>query len=365
MGFIKSIRPTRTTFQGGLHVGGACRLPPEWNGCKYKTDFCYSKSGLYERLTLDNKGVFHGSHINHYFDELVLANDGKLIEPKSEGVLNHVQYRRRYLEASKKAKKSQNDYATSHFPSVYEALEKRGLIMPIELREQSHEIDPHHENQWMDFLELNDKIIDAEQRSLLDSGEVRLDPANLISVLSEIRFADIEPTDDVKRAVNDEESGKTVFQEDPVTLPSFSSDGTEMILASMIERQADSWDLHLTTFLMCHKMIQYKHQPTSLKASRIRPDKETLVSWSKAFLAVNNTVYLPSGIRSATPSFFCKIKESSSSVSYTVQGNSIWIICLLSHINVCWIPDICILLPPSLPPFFFFWCCTSNNCLVT
>ena len=190
--------------------------------------------------------------------------------------------------------------------------------MPIELRDQSHELDPHHDYKWMDFLELNEKVENAAQRSLL-GGEVRLDPENLVSALSEIRFEDIKPTDGVIRAVNDDESAKLVFQVDPVILPSFSSDGSEMFLASMIERQADSWDLHLTTFLMCHKMLQ--NHPTSLKASRIRPDTETLIAWSKAFLTVNSTVYLPSGIRSATPRFFCKIKESSSSVSYTVQGD--------------------------------------------
>ena len=91
MGFLKSIRPTRTIFQGGLHAAGACRLPPEWNGCKEKTNFCYSGKGLYARLDMDKGGAFSGSHMNHHFDELVLANDAKLIEPKTEGVLNHVQ----------------------------------------------------------------------------------------------------------------------------------------------------------------------------------------------------------------------------------------------------------------------------------
>ena len=266
---------------------------------------------------MDKAGAFSGSHMNHHFDELVLANDAKLIEPKTEGVLNHVQYRRRYLEASKKTLGGKNEYSTAHFPSVYEALEKRGLVMPIELREQVNGEDPHHDDEWMDFFELNRKIEDAAERSL-QGGEARLDPVNLVSALSEIRYADIVPANGVKRAVNDDQSAKLVFQEDPVTLPSFSTDGTEMFLASMIERQADSWDLHLTTFLMCHKMLQ--RHPTSVKANRIRPDTETLISWSKAFLSVNKTEYLPSGIRSATPRFFCKIKASTNSIAYTVQG---------------------------------------------
>ena len=33
LGFKKSLRPTRTIFQGGLHMAGACHLPPPWNGC--------------------------------------------------------------------------------------------------------------------------------------------------------------------------------------------------------------------------------------------------------------------------------------------------------------------------------------------
>ena len=33
LGFKKSIRPTRNIFQGGLHMAGACHLPPPWNGC--------------------------------------------------------------------------------------------------------------------------------------------------------------------------------------------------------------------------------------------------------------------------------------------------------------------------------------------
>jgi hypothetical protein len=32
MAFHKSITPTRTIFMAGLHVAGACKLPPEWNG---------------------------------------------------------------------------------------------------------------------------------------------------------------------------------------------------------------------------------------------------------------------------------------------------------------------------------------------
>ena len=164
------------------------------------------------------------------------------------------------------------------------------------------------------------------------AGAVWLDPTNMNSILSEISLDDILYLN-YSRSSNEDKSAKgnklnsksekssSEYQLDDSelsSLPAFSTDYSEMFLASMIEREDDSYDLHLTTFLMCHSLI--KPDKTNRSALKIRDDKETLLSWSRAIVAFKGVRYLPSGAREITPRYFCKIKHSDSSPSYTVQG---------------------------------------------
>ena len=302
-------------------MGGACRLPPEWNGCKDKTDFCSKSIVRINDEQIDKTGAIRKLHFDQHFDELVLPRDAKLIQPKSEGVLNHVQYRRLYIQASNESVRVKGEYATSLFPTVYEALEKRGLVMPLELPESGRRTYPPHDRSWVPFYPINREINIAVARSISGQGGGGA-PLNLPDNLPMIKLDDILHSG----ASNDKESGQFAIEDGPVSLvnlPAFSTDGTEMFLASMIERESDSWDLHLTTFLLCRDILQ--DDPYDLKATRIRPEKETIISWSKVVVAAYNSANPQNDRQPETPKYFCKIKASSGGDFYTVPGK------LISH----------------------------------
>ena len=320
MGFLKSIRPTRTTFHGGLHTGGACRLPLEWNGCKNNTDFCTLGYVRLNDERVDARGVIKKVHFDQHFDEIVLARDAKLIEAASEGVLNHVQYRRLYIQASNESMKIDGEYSTSLFPAVYEELEKRGLVMPMELPDNGWMNSPRHDADWVNFLIVSKEMERVAERSI--SGQMlRRATLKLSAALPMIRFEDILQSDDMRRRFKDLESGSSKVKPSPATLPAFSTDGSEVFLASMIEREANSWDLHLTTFLLGREILQ--SDLYGLKATRIRPEKETIINWSKVIVAAYNACHPPIGEAPKTPEYFCKIKASSGGVSYMVKGESV------------------------------------------
>lgn len=344
MGFKKSIRPTRTTFQGGLHLAGACRLPYNWNGCANKTNFCYHNMKPFSRLQVDKNLKLVDFHLNHYFDELVMEADARLIDSKAEGVLNHFQYRRQFIGASAGARAADGEYTTAYFSDVYEALERRGLVMPMELQEMCPKEFPKPDSTWLDHVVLNDKIAIAKAKSKTQA-HVWLDPDDLNSALSQISLQDImkgntstltsTSTSTSRRLVGIEVEAEADKPENPeffmdyldrsrernedyAALPSFSTDKSEMFLASMIEREADSWNLHLTTFLMTPNMTKPDKQ--GLSTHNIRNDKETLKSWSKFIMTVDDVKYEDSGIRDPSVKYFCKIKATSADDFYTVQG---------------------------------------------
>ena len=300
-------------------MGGACRLPPEWNGCKDKTDFCSKSIVRINDEQIDKTGAIRKLHFDQHFDELVLPRDAKLIKPKSEGVLNHVQYRRLFIQASNESVRVKGEYATSLFPTVYEELEKRGLVMPLELPENGRRTYPPHDQSWVPFKLINGEVNTAAARSVSGQG-VRGAPLKLPDNLPMIKLDDILHSE----ASHDKESGLFALEDEPVSpvgLPAFSTDGTEMFLASMIERESDSWDLHLTTFLLCRDILQSDR--IGLKATAIRPEKETIISWSKVVVAAYNSAHPQNDSRLEGPKYFCKIKASSGGEFYTVPGKLI------------------------------------------
>ena len=318
-------------------MAGPCRLPPEWNGCKNQTDLCFSGKHICSRLIQNSAGNTISFNLDHRFDELVVYEDAKFVDAKVEGVLNHVQIRRPKYSASKDALAKKGEYTESHFGPTYEALERRGLVMLIELPEEDSPPLRLPDSTWFEHAALDSKIESAINTGAL--GAVSLDPLDMNSILSEISLNDIlyshrtRPLSDDDGAEGSHRKNVTIELDQPVvdysrersledaelaSLPAFSTDYSEMFMASMIEREADSWDLHVTTFLMCRSLI--KSDNTGTSAFKIRDDKETLLSWSRAIVAFKDVRYLPSGAREATPRYFCKIKASDSSTSYTVQG---------------------------------------------
>ena len=103
-------------------------------------------------------------------------------------------------------------------------------------------------------------------------------------------------------------------------LPAFTKDKSEMLLASMIEREADSWDLYVTTFLLCHEVL--KPDNYFMEHRRLRDDPQSLTTWSEAITAFNGTQYEIGGIRITPSRYTCRITVSSSSATYDVQGEN-------------------------------------------
>ena len=371
MGFQKSIRPTRTIYQGGMHLAGACKLPLKWNGCKGKnnTEFCYSGEGTFSRTSLDDNGSYIDFHLNHYFDEVVMETDAKKINRLNEGVLNHVQYRRQYMTASAAAQAIQGEYSTHYFTPAYEALEKRGLVMPIELPEKAQIVKSPEDltSTWTDLSHLR-KLINNAMKIKSSPGKIFLNSYKG-SVLSGISLQDIIPStistipipilitqqqkNEVKKDVlnkqkyienqsqnlkqkeneneKEKQTKKAAYKPHDAknkvltSLPAFAVDKSDLFLGSMIERESDSWSLHLTTFLLNQNKIhnhdtQNSHNTHNTPhVHKVRNDRDTLLSWSQAIIAFNRTAHL--NIEGAPNSkYFCRIQASSDSQSYTVPG---------------------------------------------
>ena len=68
------------------------------------------------------------------------------------------------------------------------------------------------------------------------------------------------------------------------SLPAFASDSSEFIFVSMIERVTDSWDLHVTTMMLCHFMLEPSSSAT--KQTRIHPAMKG--HWRKALHGFRN-----------------------------------------------------------------------------
>lgn len=311
---LRSIYPTRTVIQGGLYPTRTI-FPDTFNeGVLSKSE----RSGKTSRNSNDEKN----------------NNDKPIVV---------------------------GEYKSKYFPFVYEALEERGLAMSLEIPEIAYMSDIRPQSKWMLFSDLQSKIKTAQQSAKHSRGKIWLDSSNLVSPLSGISLHSILPVSNItsisihdrRRNINNNNNNKkhnndnnhnnnnhhdndnnhnknndinqytakSVEKNDfeYSTLPAFSYDRSELLLASMIERESDSFNLYLTTFFLSHQMIL---TDTSLrKIKKVRPDKQTLLSWSKAILCFPSILYARSGVRNTTPRYYCRIKASNTDKSYTVQGN--------------------------------------------
>ena len=102
-------------------------------------------------------------------------------------------------------------------------------------------------------------------------------------------------------------------------LPSFAADESEFFISSMIERSASSSDLHLTTFMLCHSVLN----PSTymMNINKVHPAAKDV--WRRVVANSKATPYHLSGAREQLldhRKFYCVIKESSNSKPYTVAG---------------------------------------------
>ena len=327
IGFQRSIRPTRTLFYGGLQEVGACRLPNGWTGCTGSSEFCDSVHPVEARRdALDMK---RNDEVDH-FGIHVSMKDAKVLCPVTEGALSRLKFRATHIGTSNMKNKNQGDYASRFFPGVYEALEIRGLVMPLELPEKTTKPFIRVPSKYMKFkmfqLKINKALLAA--RNSTDGSDVWLDPPELNTISSTISLKDILPHSSLYKvkfkgtsegaAVEEEEQKRMLTSPDPVTLPAFANDHSELFLASMIERQADSWDLHLTTFLMSHSVMVFDDH--GMTVQDIYRDRDAIIDWSKAYLAFKNATYQANGARTLSPRHFCKITTKADDKPYTVEG---------------------------------------------
>ena len=134
-GFRKSIVPTKSIFQFGLHTHGACDLGYPYNGCTGKTSgICTDaidkdKSKLYVET---KEGTY--SRNTHRFIDAVTDNEIKDINMKTEAVLYHNQVFRTHNEVNESIDITKlNEYAEFYYPAVAAALRKRQLDLLIDI----------------------------------------------------------------------------------------------------------------------------------------------------------------------------------------------------------------------------------------
>jgi hypothetical protein len=138
--FKKSIVPTRTMFQIGLHMSGACKLDRHWNGCGGESDeACYGTTGEAKREpNLDLQ--FQPFNAEQRFDEIVTDDDTRIVDTQSEAVLYHFMLYRFYHAASNASiLLSKNDYSSNFFNVTMQGLRRRNLDLLVDIP-----FDPPH-----------------------------------------------------------------------------------------------------------------------------------------------------------------------------------------------------------------------------
>ena len=88
----------------------------------------------------------------------------------------------------------------------------------------------------------------------------------------------------------------------------------------VLDYLTDSYDVLLVSFRRLPDIPTPIRNVLAIVILCIKPDEETLLSWSKAILSFPSILYARSGVRNTTPRYYCRIKASNSDKSYTVQG---------------------------------------------
>ena len=303
----QAILPTDRIFQGGMFVSGVCKLDWEWTGCSgpepvgyadgNTSTFCFSpdrQSGNFIGGQLTRSTFSSGQK----FDSLVFERDTKKVDQDTGGVLYKLQSYS-YGMASTKSR-DMNDYAKSFAPRVEEELLSRfgretlkSFILP------DKKPLARGDSTWPDF----DLVFKGVQTLLPPVGESNpeVDSSN-----GYYNFADDFARPDI------------VDNRPESTLPAFAADYTDLALASVIERGHDTWDLHVTTFFLCHRMVWEPPPGYGIRGLR----QESAPQWRKAIKRFNETQYhSESGRRLTSPNeYTCRIRHSEDSQPYDVVG---------------------------------------------
>lgn len=292
LAFKKSIIPTRRIWQVGLHMHGACDLGPDFwpPNCNINDEFCYAKDDMESRglRTTPNGQILPFSTYQH-FDASVYDRDAKAINIQTEATIYHFQIHRPHLTASVEVlNNSLNEYVLRFYPAVKKELYRRNFDLLIRLPDASQHLEKQAaETTWLGLEQLHGSTIYSP-----DAGKIR-EQLPINPLVSEYYNMGCE-------------------------LPTFPRDYSELIFGSVIERDADSFALHLAVFLISREQLANKSK--RIKNHSVRPD--TVGVWSRAIKHAIDTAdnYTEYGTRVDGHVYYCKLSNYEGSPSYMVKG---------------------------------------------
>ena len=123
------------------------------------------------------------------------------------------------------------NYKTNFFDKILQDIQSRGLDTYVTIEEEGDMVNSRVDNFWPSMFEPNELVGAAQQGVEVSKQQINFKLPN-----------NFRHRDAVKE----------------VTLPNFAYDYSDFILSSMIERVSDSYELYLTTFFMCHLLVEPK-----------------------------------------------------------------------------------------------------------
>ena len=308
LSFQKSIHPTRKIYQVGLHIGGSCKLPVPWNGCSpdelEETEFCYraDKSigvGALNKVTWINSSTFIDFMRFQAFDEGTTVADAKRLDIDSDAIIYHIQAHRSHLVSKKEALNGPiNEYASRFFENVFKKLHDRGIVLMQTLPQSLKKAVVTANLYWEPWIPI------FTDKSQFPTGPKLLLPQPGEPVLNGSYWEPKQGLLPVETAV--------------AILPSFSADGLEYILGSVIERVTDSMELHLTTFFLGHTLLDTSKKG-DLHGTRVAASvKEPWVNFAKQHWKDNHKAPWLGRIPEI---YYCRIRNyAADSEYYTVTA---------------------------------------------
>ena len=311
--FVKSnaynrlIIPTETIYYTGINLAGACKLSYAWTECSDPSiEFCVKthKTGETRRLGRGKGGEIVDFRTDQNFDEIVTGSDGKLLDKELQATVYHYShYNRRYI-SGKPSKYGENDYTKRFFQTVLSDIKKRDLDLVVEISEGPKDdlLFPGRNYQPL--------YTNTELRNLSSSfsGE-----AIAIDAFED-EFGKVEALPHLDRYIN----RTSINGGQLVILPNFMADYSDFLTGALIERVSDSWDLYVTSFFICHKLLEYREGLSAAGGLKVHPD--TIPLWQQALNMFEKTEYKLNGIRDIDPMFSCRIRNSYSDKEYIVDG---------------------------------------------
>lgn len=269
---LNTLFPVQSIYFTGTDAPGACALPWYWNGCKdKKVDICLDANGNAEPMP-----TLNGLDKHHTFDERVLNRDGRTIN-EQEAVVYHWRYFEQGVFASSQALKTKNHYHDTWFFAARQDLQQRGFGVFLELPA---------EDTILAKASNTEKLLTSDAEKTLfeaDEGLTEQDQEDL-AVLESLATS-----------------------HDVVNLPRFSADLSELVMTALIERTAESYDLHLTTFFMCHYVTRLQDNINQQVFLRLHP--KAMDVWNKVMYTFSRTKYNLPGKRAIPVDFKCSMRN--------------------------------------------------------